>query len=101
VIDQVHFLNTGPAQTPGLIVMQLEGNGRHAKDLVVLFNGSNQTISFEHAELNAGHYSLHPVQRWSIDRSTRQAYYSNQQFHIPAMTTSVFIAHRGHHSKKR
>lgn len=101
VIDQVRFLNTGPAQTPGLIVMQLDGNGLHAKDLVVLFNGSNQTISFEHDALDAAHYSLHPVQRWSIDRGTRQAVYSNQQFHIPAMTTSVFIAHRGHHSKKR
>ncbi len=96
VMQNVAFLNTGPTQTPGLIAMHLKNDGFwRNRELVVLFNGSNQEIEFNSDALDARHYTLHPVQRWSVDWHTRQSSFSNGTFKVPSMTTAVFIGHRG------
>ena len=43
------FLNTGPNQTPGLIVMKLDANGGNYgiyKHIVVVFNATNAPVNF-------------------------------------------------------
>ena len=96
VMENVTFLNTGPAQTPGLIVMRLQGQGFWTKrEIVVLFNGSNDEVEFSNEALDGGYYTLHPAQRWSIDWPTRQSSYNSGTFKVPAMTTAVFVGHRG------
>ncbi|RBP47061.1 pullulanase-type alpha-1,6-glucosidase [Arenicella xantha] len=96
IVEQVSFMNTGPSQTPGLIVMRLKDDSSWwRREVVVLFNGSNQSIEFGNAELDARYYFLHPTQRWSIDAPTRQSRYQQGVFSVPAMTTAVFVGHRG------
>ena len=93
VQQSVSFLNTGPTQLSGLIVMKLKDPERpHLREQVVLFNGTNQAISFTSDALQAKHYRLHPVQRWSMDRIAASSVYKEGQFHVPAMSTAVFIA---------
>jgi len=95
IIDRVSFLNTGPNQTPGLIVMRLkDGNHWWGREQLVLFNGSKQEIEFQHEALDSVHYRLHPAQRRSIDWQTRQSRYKHGTFSVPAMTTAVFTGHR-------
>ena len=91
IMKTVSFLNTGPDQTPGLVVMRL-ASGRH-KDIVVLFNGSNDTIRYSHESLNK-HYSLHPIQRRSVDFDLDYAFYHNGEFSVPPMTAAVFKGFR-------
>jgi len=92
IIDNVAFLNTGVSQIPGLVAMQLKGkSGWKKREIVVLFNGSNESVEFSHDELESGDYRLHPYQRWSIDTATRESKYDDGVFTVPAMTTAVFI----------
>ena len=100
IMQNVSFLNTGPSQLPGMIVMQLRD--QHfwwQRERVVIFNGSNQELEFEHEDLASAHYSLHPTQRRSIDWQTRQSSYKNGKFKVPAMTTAVFIGHQSRHRR--
>jgi pullulanase/glycogen debranching enzyme len=88
----VTFLNTGPSQNSGLIVMRLKDPQRpRLREQVVLFNGTNQEIEFENDALDARRYRLHPVQRWSLDRIASKSKYRDGKFTVPAMTTSVFV----------
>ncbi len=90
----VSFLNTGPSQTSGLIVMRLKDPQRsYLREQVVLFNGTNQTVEFESEVLNARRYTLHPTQRWSFDRIAASSKYQNGKFVVPAMSTAVFIGY--------
>jgi len=92
VIDKVKFLNTGVSQVSGLIVMHLnDESGWRKREQVVLFNGTNQEVEFSHDDLDSANYTLHPVQRWSIDTGTRASAYRDGTFVVPAMTTAVFI----------
>ena len=91
----VSFHNTGPNQLAGLIVMRLRDPQRpYLPEQLVLFNGTNQEISFQSNTLDAKHYRLHPVQRWSIDRLAASAKYRAGEFRVPAMSTAVFIGSR-------
>jgi len=91
------FLNTGPNQTPGLIVMKLDANGgsygpyRH---VVVLFNATNAAVTFTNPALKGLALSLHPVQKSSSDPVTRQSTYDAKDGSatVPALTTAVFVA---------
>ncbi len=88
----VTFLNTGPSQHSGLIVMRLKDPERpRAREQVVLFNGTNTEVEFESDALDAKRYRLHPVQRWSFDRIAAKSTYKNGKFIVPAMTTAVFV----------
>lgn len=96
VMKNLSFLNTGPSQTPGLIAMRLNDDRFWwSRELVVLFNGSNEAVEFSSDALKAGHYALHPKQRWSVDQATRQSKYRNGSFKVPAMTTAVFVGYLG------
>jgi hypothetical protein len=50
VQNNLHFLNTGPSQIPGLIVMKLDDNGRDYGDyrhIVVVFDATLNPVSFQ------------------------------------------------------
>jgi pullulanase len=90
------FLNTGPNQIPGLIVMKLDANGRNYgpyKDIVVVFNATNEQMTFTDASLQGMHLQLHPVQRSSADPLTRQSMFNSRggTVTVAALTTAVFV----------
>ena len=91
------FLNTGPSQVPGLIVMKLDANGGNYgpyRHVVVLFNATNAQVSFTDSILQGLNLQLHPVQRNSADPVTRQSSFNSRQGTaiIPALTTAVFVS---------
>jgi pullulanase len=93
------FLNTGPAQTPGLIVMKLDANsgsfGRY-KHIVVLFNATNAPVTFTNSMLSGLALHLHPVQQSSSDPITQQSTFNSTTgtATVPALTTAVFVAEK-------
>jgi pullulanase len=96
----LHFLNTGPKQTPGLIVMTLEGKvgecGQYSQ-IVVLFNATTGTVNFQDSSLKGLRLQLHPVQAWSADVTVRQSSFNGVTgtATVPALTTAVFVANAG------
>jgi len=88
------FLNTGPNQTPGVIVMKLNNNVGYVsgfKHALVVFNATNSAINFTDAQLQGLHLHLHPVQMLSSDPVVRQASYAQGTVRVPALTTAVFV----------
>jgi pullulanase len=91
------FLNTGPNQTPGLIVMKLDANGGNYgvyKHIVVVFNATDAAVTFTDSKLQGLLLHLHPVQKNSSDPATRQSTFVSTAgtVTIPALTTAVFVA---------
>ena len=91
------FLNTGPNQTPGLIVMKLDANGGNYgiyKHIVVVFNATNESATFTNSRLEGLPLHLHPVQRKSSDPVTRQSTFNSKEgtATVPGLTTAVFVA---------
>ena len=90
------FLNSGPDQIPGLIVMLLQDGGGldpNYSRLAVLFNANAETIQFYDPTLVGQAYELHPILRQSADTIARRAAFdsSGGGFSIPGRTTSVFV----------
>ncbi|MEK7324179.1 MAG: alpha-1,6-glucosidase domain-containing protein, partial [Chloroflexota bacterium] len=70
------FLNTGPEQTPGLIVMRLtdvDGLDENYEDIVVLFNARPEAVTFADASLAGLGFALHPIQQNSVDAVVRES----------------------------
>ena len=93
------FLNTGQSQTPGLIVMKLDANGRdygQYKHIVVVFNAANEQTTFTDGRLQGLKLKLHPVQESSSDPATRQSTYDSKAgtVTVPALTTAVFVTEK-------
>ena len=91
------FLNTGPNQTPGLIVMKLDDHGRNyggAHHLIVFFNAANAEVKFTDVTLEGLQLHLHPVQQRSSDTMVRQAAFDPKlgSATVPALTTAVFVS---------
>jgi pullulanase len=91
------FLNTGPSQTPGLIVMKLDANGGNYgayQHVVVVFNATNAQVNFTDGRLQGLKLHLHPEQKSSADPITRQSTFNIQQgtVTVPALTTAVFVS---------
>ncbi|HWY69881.1 MAG TPA: pullulanase-type alpha-1,6-glucosidase [Terriglobales bacterium] len=87
----LQFLNTGPSQIPGLIVMKLHNPG--AKTIVVVFNGSTQTQIFQNDALKNLNLQLHPALRASSDSVVKQSTYANSgTVTVPELTTAVFVS---------
>ena len=91
------FLNTGPNQSPGLIVMKLDANGGKYgayQHIVVFFNATNAAVSFSDSRLQGLPMHLHPVQKDSSDPATRQSTFdaTGGTATVPALTTAVFVA---------
>lgn len=91
------FLNTGPNQTPGLIVMKIDGNqGQYYgyQHILVVFNATASSVTFTDARLQGSDLRLHPVQQRSSDQATTQSKFDGEQGSatVPALTTAVFVS---------
>jgi pullulanase len=98
VQSNLHFLNTGPSQIPGLIVMKLDANGgdygiyRH---IVVVFNATLGAVNFQSDRLKGLDLRLHPLQMISADAQTRASSVNDRTgtVTVDGLTTAVFVAH--------
>jgi pullulanase-type alpha-1,6-glucosidase len=95
--NRVSFPNSGPGQTPGVIVMAIDDRGgrdldRRLEGVVVVFNASDEATSQTAASLAGRHYTLHPVQAKGSDRIVRASTYqaASGTFTVPARTVAVF-----------
>jgi pullulanase len=99
VMKRVDFLNGGPSQVPGLIVMTLTDGSCAGADLdagrdalVVIVNPDKAARSFGIA--GAAGFTLHPIQQGSADPVVRTASFASAggtgTFTVPARTTAVF-----------
>src|ERR1700687_994550 len=92
----LHFLNAGPSQTPGLIVMKLDANGGdfgRYQHIVVVFNAKNAQVSFQNFSLAGLGLHLHPIQQHSTDPTVGQSSFNAQTgtLVVPGLTTAVFV----------
>jgi pullulanase len=91
------FLNTGPSQIPGLIVMRLDDHGHDygggIHHMVVFFNATNAAVSFTNASLQGMNLQLDPLETASSDATLRQSKFDRREgtATIPALTTAVFV----------
>jgi pullulanase len=97
VQNNLHFLNTGASQIPGLIVMKLDANGRNYgvyRHIVVVFNATLNTVNFENDQLKGLGLQLHPWQVLSPDPETRASWFNNATgtATVNGLTTAVFVA---------
>ena len=97
VQQNLTFLNTGPNQVPGLIVMRLDANsGNYGpyQHILVVFNATNEQVTFSDASLQGLHLRLHPVQRGSSDSLIRQSSFNSKAgtATVGALTTAVFVS---------
>ncbi len=97
---RVRFLNTGPAQEPGLIVMTLSdiagdrpALGSPWKRVVVLFNANPGEVTFRYPVLAQWALALHPAQAGGTDPVVKQARFDRAQaaITVPGLTTAVFV----------
>ena len=97
---RLKFHNTGPSQTPGLIVMSLsdEIEGLPSVDeqyaeIVVLFNATPEEQSFAGEAWSGTAFELHPILAGSADPLVREARFDAGAgtFTVPARTTAVFV----------
>jgi pullulanase/glycogen debranching enzyme len=96
------FLNNGPEQIPGLIVMNLVDLPEDRLDpnyalITVIFNANPKEVRFFLPDLQGAPVVLHPVQAHSADLIVRQASFDaqNAAFNIPGLTTAVFVISPG------
>jgi pullulanase-type alpha-1,6-glucosidase len=87
---RVRFPTGGPSQTPGVIVMAIEGR----RDAVVVFNATPGPTTQIVPALARGGYALHPVQARGGDPVVKTSSYraSDGSFAVPGRTTAVFVA---------
>jgi pullulanase-type alpha-1,6-glucosidase len=94
VQKSVSFLNTGPNQLPGLVVMRLADTGNFDStynEIMVFINASPEPVTFSDAAFKDKAYRLHPVQQNSVDEVVKQSGFTGETFTIPARTTAVFV----------
>jgi pullulanase len=96
--NNLHFLNTGPSQIPGVIVMKLDSNGHpygRYNHIVVVFNATRDTIHFQNDSLKAMNLALHPLEAISSDQPARMSMIDNSTgtATVAGLTTAVFVAH--------
>ncbi len=93
--QHVSFLNSGPDQVPGLIVMLLSDDKAQldatASRILVVFNATNQTQTVSDATLS-GAWALHPDLASAKDAALAGATFVDGAFKVPALTTAVFVA---------
>ena len=96
--QHLSFLNTGPNQIPGLLVMRLTNIGPDRladpyDQIVVLFNATGDGQTFVVDDLKGAPLELHPVQAASQDPALKDARFdaATATFSVPARTTAVFV----------
>jgi pullulanase/glycogen debranching enzyme len=93
----LRFHNTGPEQTPGLIVMSLEDAEGSVDPLhrrvVVLFNALGTARQFVSSDFTGAGLVLHPTLRESADPRVGASRFdpARGRFSIEARTTAVFV----------
>lgn len=102
VNERLTFHNMGPDQMPGVIVMSLsdvagDDLDANADMIVVLFNGTPETVAFTETAVAGVPFELHPVLANSVDPVVQTASYDGDSntFSVPARTTAVFVAPQG------
>ena len=88
---QLSFLNGGPAQTPGVIVMRLSGGSAPYRNVLVVFNAGNAAYTLRDASLAALKLELHPLLKASSDPLVRGSTAGGDTLTVPALTTAVFV----------
>ncbi len=97
--DGVRFLNTGPEQIPGLIVMSIEASADidpGVSQLVVALNARRDPAVKAFDALRGKDLTLHPMLAGGHDPIARQSGFDPQsgQLDIPGQTSVVFEARR-------
>jgi hypothetical protein len=105
IASQLTFLDAGPAQRPGLVVMRIVAPARTPGpfgEVVVLFNAAPQPQTFTAPALAGARLRLHPVQQGSADPVVRTARFDQATgaFTVPARTTAVFVAQERHRPRE-
>jgi hypothetical protein len=97
VQNRLTFLNVGPDQQVGVIVMVLDDTAgdldENLAQIVVIFNTTNETITFSDEALT-GAYELHPILAAGADDVLREAAYSGGTFSVPYLSAAVFVLPR-------
>jgi pullulanase-type alpha-1,6-glucosidase len=96
VKTKVKFVNTGPDQIPGVIVMQLDDTVGPDVDpahqmVVVVFNTTKSAVTVTDKAFAGMTFTLHPVQMDSADAVVRTATFADGAFSVPARTVAVFV----------
>jgi pullulanase-type alpha-1,6-glucosidase len=100
VIDHLGFLNTGPGQIPGMIVMVLAdddgGIDTLRERIAVLFNATDDQQDFAAPSVEGYPFALHEVQQASSDPVVGSSSWDGDTstFSVPPRTTAVFVAKR-------
>ncbi|GAB1420469.1 pullulanase-type alpha-1,6-glucosidase [Anaerolineales bacterium] len=103
VQKMVTFLNTGPEQMPGLIVMRLNDgladmpqHDTQWQEIIVLFNMRQDAQDFSAELFVDGAYELHPIQQHSLDLRLQEAGFDSETgtFTVPGRTAAVFVLPR-------
>ncbi len=85
------FLNSGPQQLPGVIVMHLHAQSAPYRDVVVVFNASGKAAEIKDPSLAPLKLSLHPVLAASADPVVKGSKATGNMLSVPALTTAVFV----------
>lgn len=94
------FHNSGPGQTPGLIVLELKDEAgaieRRWRRIVGLVNAQTQTVDHTLPMLSGRSLALHPLLRRSSDNRVRSSAFhgTDGRFSVPARTAAVFVEPR-------
>jgi pullulanase-type alpha-1,6-glucosidase len=98
VQDRVAFLNTGSAQTPGMIVMSISDTvgddlDPAVEEIVVVFNATTDEQTFTIPASVGQEWALHQTQQTSADPLLLGAGHdiATGEFTVPARTTAVFM----------
>jgi hypothetical protein len=96
VQSHLHFYNTGPPRPRGLIVMSLQDDAGTIdpahKRVVVIFNATKTTQTFNLADFQGVRMTLHPLQKISVDPVERASSFNSSLggFSVPGLTVAVF-----------
>jgi len=84
----------GPGETPGVIVMCLDGTGLDPRwgRVVVVFNATEETTGQTVPELAGVELALHPELTASADPLLRTATAAGGVLSVPARSVAVFVA---------
>jgi hypothetical protein len=99
---RLRFLNTGPDQVPGVIIMDLSDTTGENLDpnydrVVVVFNANDEELVYAAAELAGRTLELHPVLAASADPIVAGSSWdaATGTFTVPGRTTAVFVQAEG------
>ena len=93
VQERVSFPTGGPGQTPGVIVMAIDGRSKGS--VVVVFNARPAATTQTVEALAERRYRLHPVQASGGDPVVLGATADRGAFTVPGRTVAVFVSDRG------